>query len=90
MTKKMETIDGVPVAEGMIQAWTSEAEAGYRPEQLHAPRRGRPSMGSVPAAQLSVRFEKDLMDLVNQNAAERHISKSDVIREAVRQYLHAS
>ncbi|MUK00475.1 ribbon-helix-helix protein, CopG family [Vibrio cholerae] len=30
------------------------------------------------------------MDLVAQNAAERHVSKSDVVREAVRQYLHAS
>ncbi|MBG6184859.1 hypothetical protein IWX65_002837 [Arthrobacter sp. CAN_A214] len=90
MTKKVETIDGVPITEEMIEAWAGEAEAGYAPDQLHAPRRGRPTMGLAPAAQLSVRFEKDLMDLVTQNAAERHVSKSDVVREAVRQYLHAS
>lgn len=90
MTQKVESINGSAVTEDMIQAWADEAEAGYAPEQLHTPRRGRPSMGSAPAAQLSVRIEKDLMDLVSRNAAERHISKSDVVREAVRQYLQAS
>jgi predicted transcriptional regulator len=90
MTKKVETINGTPVNEEMIQAWAAEAEAGYAPEQLQAPRRGRPTMGAAPAAQLSVRLEKDLMDLVSRNAAERHVSKSDVVREAVRQYLQAS
>lgn len=90
MTKKVETINGSPVTEDMIQAWADEAEAGYTPEQLHPPRRGRPTMGAAPAAQLSVRLEKDLMDLVSQSAAERHVSKSDVVREAVRQYLQAS
>jgi hypothetical protein len=90
MTKKVETLDGVPVTEELIQAWADEAEAGYAPNQLHAPRRGRPLMGTAPAAQLSVRLEKELMDLVSRNAAERHVSKSDVVREAVRQYLQAS
>ena len=90
MTKKLETIDGVPVTEEIIQAWAAEAEAGYTPDQLQVPRRGRPLMGTAPAAQLSVRLEKELMDLVSRNAAERHVSKSDVVREAVRQYLQAS
>ncbi|WP_081747317.1 CopG family transcriptional regulator [Arthrobacter sp. Br18] len=90
MTKKVETASGVPVTEDMIQAWADEAEAGYTPQQLHAPRRGRPLMGSTPAAQLSVRFEKELLDLVKQNASQRHVTPSDVVREAVRQYLHAS
>jgi hypothetical protein len=90
MTKKVETIDGVPVTEEMIRAWADEAEAGYAPDQLQVPRRGRPLMGEAPAAQLSVRLERELMDLVSRNAAERHVSKSDVVREAVRQYLQAS
>ncbi len=90
MTKKAEIINEVPVTEDLIQAWADEAEAGHTPQQLHAPRRGRPSMGSAPAAQLSVRFEKELLDLVKQNASQRHITPSEVVREAVRQYLHAS
>lgn len=90
MTKRVETINGVPVTQAMIQAWADEAEADYTPEQLHAPRRGRPAMGQSPAVQFSVRLEKDLLDLVEQNAAQRHMTKSDVVREAVRQYLHAS
>lgn len=55
MTKKVETIGGVPVTEEMIQAWADEAEAGYTPDQLHALRRGRPLMEAAPAAQISVR-----------------------------------
>ncbi|WP_082177231.1 ribbon-helix-helix domain-containing protein [Arthrobacter sp. RIT-PI-e] len=90
MTKKVETIGGVPVTEEMIQTWADEAEAGYTPDQLHIPKRGRPLMGTVPATQISVRLEKELMDLVSRNAAQRHVSKSDVVREAVRQYLQAS
>ncbi len=90
MTKKVEAINGVPVTEDMIQAWADEAEAGYAPHQLHSPRRGRPSMGSAPAAPLSVRFDKELLDLVKQNANQRHVTPSEVVREAVRQYLHAS
>jgi Ribbon-helix-helix protein, copG family len=90
MTKKAETVNGVPVTEEMIQVWADEAEAGYTPEQLHAPRRGRPTLGHGVAAQFSVRLEKDLLDLVEQDAARRHVTKSDVVREAVRQYLHAS
>jgi hypothetical protein len=90
MTKKAETIDGVPVTEEMIQGWAVEAEAGYTPDQLQAPGRGRPLMGTALAMHMSVRLEKELMDLVSRNAAERHVSKSDVVREAVRQYLQAS
>ena len=90
MTKMVETINGVPVTEDMIHAWADKAEAGYTPEQLHAPRRGRPAMGSAPAVQLSVRFEQELLDQVKQNAAQRDVTPSDVVRDAVRQYLHAS
>ena len=90
MTKIRETIDGLPVTEEMIQAWANEAEAGYEVEKLHAPRRGRPSLGQSPGVQLSVRLEPELAELLSQSAAERHISKSVLIREAVRHYLHAS
>lgn len=90
MTKIRETIDGLPVAEEMIHAWANEAEAGYEVDELHPPRRGRPSLGQSPGVQLSVRLEPELADLLSQSAAERHISKSVLIRDAVRHYLHAS
>ncbi|MFC2361731.1 MAG: hypothetical protein ACFNME_13180 [Actinomyces dentalis] len=32
----METIDGVPVTDEMIQAWADEAERGYNVEVLRA------------------------------------------------------
>lgn len=90
MTKKAETIHGVPVTEDMIQDWAAEADAGYAPEQLHPAKRGRPTLGSKPAVQVSVRLEAELLDLVAENAERRHVNRSDVIREAVWQYLHAS
>lgn len=90
MTKKAEAINGVPITEDMIQAWADEAEVGYAPHQLHSPRRGRPSLGSAPAAPLSVRFDKELLDRVKQSANQRHVTPSEVVREAVRHYLNAS
>ena len=35
-TRHMETIDGVPVTDEMIQAWADEAERGYNVEVLRA------------------------------------------------------
>ena len=35
-TRHMETIDGVPVTDEMIQAWADEAERGYDVEALRA------------------------------------------------------
>ena len=35
-TRHMETIDGVPVTDEMIQAWADEAERGYDVEVLRA------------------------------------------------------
>ncbi|WP_374209964.1 ribbon-helix-helix domain-containing protein [Pseudarthrobacter raffinosi] len=37
-----------------------------------------------------MRLEPELADLLSQSAAERHISKSVLIRDAVRHYLHVS
>lgn len=93
MTKKpgrSQTVDGKPVTQEMIQAWADEAEVGYDPAALVEVKRGRPTIGSGNAVPVSVRFEPELNVLLDAAAARQHVNKSDLIREAVRQYLHAS
>jgi predicted HicB family RNase H-like nuclease len=47
-------------------------------------------MGSAAASVESVRLDPDLKRQLLLHAAEEHISVSEAIRRAVRQYLHAS
>jgi predicted HicB family RNase H-like nuclease len=47
-------------------------------------------MGSAGASVESVRLDPDLKRQLLLRAAEEHISVSEAIRRAVRQYLHAS
>ena len=90
MTKKTETINGVPVTEEMIQAWADEAEAGYDPTDIKEARRGRPTMGVGPAKPISVRLDPEPLSLVAAKAERLHIKQSDVIRDAIRKDLLAS
>lgn len=53
----METIDGVPVTDEMIQAWADEAERGYDVEVLRA--RGRRPTGDDAARIVPVRMDED-------------------------------
>ena len=52
------TVNGQPVTDEQIQAWSDEAEAGYDPAQLK--RRGRPRMGSEAAAVATLRLDPEL------------------------------
>lgn len=47
-------------------------------------------MGLALAAHLSMRFEKDLVDLAVQYSTKRHVSKPHMIGEGACQYLHTS
>jgi predicted HicB family RNase H-like nuclease len=47
-------------------------------------------MGSSPASVESVRLDSDLKRDLIVNAAQEHISVSEAVRRAIRQYLHAS
>lgn len=81
----METINGVPVTEEMIAAWAAEAESGYDVEQLR--KRGRKPMGARPARVVPVRLDDALLDAVDQRAAQDEVTRSSVIREALRAYV---
>ena len=51
-------------------------------------RRGRPPLGSAPAKAVQVRLDPELRAAVEQRARADQSTTSEVIRAAIRQYLH--
>jgi hypothetical protein len=82
--------DGTAITDEMVEAMADEAEAGYDVDQIIRRRSGRPAIGAAPASVESVRLDPELKRELILRAAEEHISVSEAIRRAVRQYLHAS
>ncbi|WP_279013513.1 ribbon-helix-helix domain-containing protein [Actinomyces oris] len=81
----METIDGVPVTDEMIQEWADEAERGYDVEVLK--KRGRRPIGDGAARVVPVRMDDSLVAAVDQRAEEDGTSRSEIIRSAVRAFV---
>jgi hypothetical protein len=80
---------GVELTEEVLQQMAEEAEAGLEITKLRR-RPGRPSMGSGPADTFPVRLEPELRKAVDDRAAKDHTTASDIIREALREYLKVS
>ena len=74
----METIDGVPVTDEMIQEWADEAERGYDVEVLK--KRGRRPIGDGAARVVPVRMDDSLVAAVDQRAEKDGTSRSEIIR----------
>lgn len=81
----METIDGVPVTDEMIQEWADEAERGYDVEVLK--KRGRRPIGDSAARVVPVRMDDSLVAAVDQRAEKDGTSRSEIIRSAVRAFV---
>lgn len=81
----MESINGVPVTEEMIQAWAEEAERGYDIEALR--KRGRKPKGAGPARVVPVRLDDTLVKALDARAERDRASRSEVIRAAIRAYV---
>ena len=81
----METIDGVPVTDEMIQEWADEAERGYDVEVLK--KRGRRPIGDGAARVVPVRMDESLVAAVDQRAEKDGTSRSEIIRSAVRAFV---
>lgn len=79
---------GRPVSDEQIEAWASEAEAGYDPDELR--KRGRPRMGSGVATVTTLRLDPDLAASLDERARRDGSTRSDVMRAALRAWLHAS
>jgi hypothetical protein len=81
----VETINGVPVTDEMIQTLADEAERGYDVDVLR--KRGRKPKGAGPARVVPVRLDDTLLDALDAQAEREHVSRSDVIRAAIRAYV---
>jgi len=81
----VETIDGVPVTDKMIQEWSDEAERGYDVDVLK--KRGRRPIGDGAARVVPVRMDDSLVAAVDQRAEEDGTSRSEIIRSAVRAFV---
>jgi len=86
------TRSGRPITDQEVEALAAEAETGYDVDELIARRgkRGRPSLGSAPASVESVRIDPELRQELVQRAEADGTTTSEVIREALRNFLHAS
>ena len=82
------TKSGVDLTEEVLDRMAQEAEGGLDVAKLRR-RPGRPAMGSGPADTLPVRLDPELRKAVDDRAVAEHTTASDVVREALRQYLTA-
>lgn len=75
----------MPVTEADIQDWADEAERGYDVEQMR--KRGRKPIGDGPARVVPVRIDIALLAALTERAERDHVSRSEVIRAAIRSYV---
>lgn len=86
------TESGEPITDTEITKLAAEAEAGYDVDALIARRgkRGRPPLGSAAASVESVRLDPELRHELLARAEAEGTTTSELIREALRRYLHAA
>jgi predicted DNA-binding protein len=80
---------GIILTDEVLERMADEAEAGLDVANLSR-RPGRPAMGSAPAGTLPVRLDPELRKALDDRVAELHSTASEVVREALRQYLKVS
>ena len=89
--KTYKTGSGAVLTDADIAAIVDEVEhADYDVEELLARRRGRPAMGSGPAAVVPVRIDPELKAAIDARVAADDSSTSEVIREALRRFLEVA
>jgi hypothetical protein len=86
------TTSGRPITDADLQRLADEAESGFDVEALRARRgkRGRPSLGSAPASVESVRLDPELRDHLAKRAEADGMTTSEIIRQALHDYLYAA
>ncbi|NMB21902.1 MAG: ribbon-helix-helix protein, CopG family [Corynebacterium sp.] len=80
-----ETINGVPVAEEMIDEWAAEAEAGFDVDALRKRGRGRPGRGASASQVISLRLTAAEIAALDARALREGKSRSEIIRDALHQ-----
>ena len=86
------TNSGQAITDEVVEQLAAEAEAGYDIDTVIARRgkRGRPMLGASPASVESVRLDPELQRELLQRAQSEGTTTSELIREALRRYLHAA
>jgi hypothetical protein len=86
------TNGGEPITDVMIEHLADEAELGYEAGQLRGRPRGpgRPPLGEAAKTVESVRLEPALRDAAARRAESDGTTVSEVIRQALREYLRSA
>jgi hypothetical protein len=88
--KLYKTKTGRVLTDADIKALADEAERGYDVDQLIVRRRGRPMLGNGPSEIVPVRLDPEMKRAVEARAEAEHLSTSEIIREALRRFLHVA
>lgn len=88
-SKSHGTSRGIAITDEAIEKLVEEAETGYDPEAIES-RGGRPLIGSGPAGVMAVRLDPELRSAVEAQAEADGTTASDVIRRAIRAYVHVA
>jgi hypothetical protein len=88
--KPYKTKAGRVLTDGEIETLADEAERGYDVDQLVTRPRGRPLLGNGPSEIVPVRLDPQMKRAVEARAEAEHRSTSEIIREALRRYLHVA
>jgi Ribbon-helix-helix protein, copG family len=80
------TSNGHAITDADIERLVAEAERGYDLAKLK-PRPGRKPMGSTAAEVVPVRLNPELKLAVELRAAADHTTSSEIIRQALREFL---
>jgi hypothetical protein len=90
-SKKPRTKTGRALTDGEVDAVSREVETTqYDVGSLKERRRGRPSMGSRAADVVQGRLDPELRATIEEEAGATHSTASEVIRRAIRRYLHVA
>ncbi|WP_459612894.1 ribbon-helix-helix domain-containing protein [Corynebacterium urogenitale] len=73
----------VNVTEKQLNAWVAEAEDGYDVDVLKKRGRGRPGRGAEASQVVTVRLTPQELESLDRIAAERHLSRSEMMRQAI-------
>jgi len=83
-----QKINGAAVDETQLQEWVKEAEAGYPLEMLR--KRGRKPLGDGASEVVPVRMDQTLLNALAARAEREHVSRSEAIRAAVRDWVNVA
>ena len=90
-SKIYRTKSGRVLDDNDLESISSEVESAiYDVEVLETRQRGRPTMGSGPADVVPVRLDPELREALQARANAENTTTSDVIRRALKDFLHVA